>query len=78
MYSFLCTDRPRCYRAPNSFVSVRIKSVKIRDNISMVQEEMIKSMPKMANIIQNPSKLHITLMVLSLQSDEDIEKCVLP
>ena len=59
-------------------MSVRIKSVKIRDNISMVQEEMIKSIPKMANIIQNPSKLHITLMVLSLQSDEDIEKCVLP
>ena len=33
-------------------------------------------MPQMAEIIQKPSKLHITLMVLRLQSDEDIEMCV--
>ena len=78
MHSFLCTDHPCRNRTPNSFVSIRINSAEIKDNISMVQEEMIKLRPEMANIIQNPSKLHITLMVLSLQSGEDIEKCVFP
>ena len=77
MHSSLCTDRqPFRNRAPNSFVSVRITSADIKHNISTVQEEMIKMMPQMADVIQNPSKLHITLMVLSLQTDEDIEMCV--
>ena len=76
MHSFLCTDRPFRNRAPNSFVSVRITSAEIKHNISTVQQEMIKLMPQMTDVIQNPSKLHITIMVLSLQSDEDIEKCV--
>ena len=57
-------------------MSIRITSAEIKHNISMVQQEMIKMMPQMAEIIQNPSKLHITLMVVSLQSDEDIEMCV--
>lgn len=32
--------------------------------------------PQMAEIIQDLAKLHITLLVLSLESDEDIERCV--
>lgn len=77
MYSFLRTDRqPFRNRAPNSFVSIRITSAEIKHNVSTVQEDMIKMMPEMEDIIQNPSKLHITLMVLSLQTDEDIEMCV--
>ena len=77
MHSFLCIDQRRYgNRAPNSFVSVRITSAEIKHNISMVQQEMIKMMPQMADVIQNPSKLHITLMVLSLKSDEEIEMCV--
>ena len=65
-------------RGPNSFVSIRITSAEIKHNISMVQQEMIKMMPQMAEIIQNPSKLHITLMVLRLKSVEDIETYVCP
>ena len=74
--SFLCADQKFSHRGPNSFVSIRITSAEIKHNISMVQQEMIKMMPQMAEIIQKPSKLHITLMVLRLQSDEDIETCV--
>lgn len=75
--SFLCTDQWNfSSRGPNTFVSIRITSAEIKHNISMVQQEMIKMMPQMADIIQSPSKLHITLMVLRLQSDKDIETCV--
>ena len=72
-----CTDQPvHSHGYANSFVSIRITSAEIKRNISMVQQEMIKVKPQMAEIIQDLAKLHITLLVLSLESDEDIERCV--
>jgi len=59
---------------PNSFLSVRITSDEIKKNISLVQKEMVKQMPQMKELLQDIEMLHITLMVLKLKSDEEIEK----
>jgi len=61
---------------PNSFLSVRITSNEIKRNITLVQKEMVKQMPQMAELLQDITKLHITLMVLKLKSDDEIEKYV--
>ena len=59
---------------PNSFLSVCITSDEIKKNISLVQKEMVKQMPQMKELLQDIEMLHITLMVLKLKSDEEIEK----
>jgi len=74
------TDQPKTFggnnRKPNCFLSVRITSDEIKRNIALVQKEMVKQMPQMEELLQDVATLHITLMVLKLKSDDDVEKYV--
>ena len=61
---------------PNAFVSVRVPSWFIRSNLQTVQEEMMREEPKLEPLMVSLLKLHITLMVLRLDTKEQEERLV--
>lgn len=68
-------DKPKKL-APNAFVSVRIPSLKIRDKVKEVQHAMLLSDKKLKSALVPLEKLHLTLMVLRLEGEEEVERLV--
>ena len=59
---------------PNSFVAVRISSPSIRKQIEHVQNHMIQNDVSLKRVMTSLKKLHITLMVLRMDTEIDIER----
>ena len=59
---------------PNSFVAVRISSPSIRKQIEHVQDRMIQNDVSLKRVMTSLNKLHITLMVLRMDTEIDIER----
>lgn len=60
--------------SPNAFVSVRISSAEICSRLRAVQDGMITANERLSKVLVPIEKSHITLMVLRVDSDEDIER----
>ena len=59
---------------PNAFVSIWIPSPEIRNNVERVQQDMIRNEPLLESAMVPLEKLHITLMVMLLNSAEEEER----
>ena len=62
---------------PNAFVSVRISSGEIRSKIEEIQAGMLTHDKKLKSTLVSSKKLHLTLMVVWLEDEEAIERCVM-
>ena len=60
--------------SPNAFVSVRIPSVEIRQNIETIQRGLVDYNGDLFYTLTSLDKLHLTLCVLRLDSDSEIER----
>jgi len=61
-------------RSLNSFVAVRIPSADIRDGLAAAQKTIIDINPRLEGALTSLDKLHITLMVLTLNDQGEIDK----
>ena len=61
-------------RAPNAFVAVRVSSPEVHSKVAAMQEEMARFDSNLSATMVSTKKLHLTLMVMALESDDDIEK----
>ena len=59
---------------PNAFVSIRVPSQHIRDEIIACQEAMVEVEPALASTMVSLEKLHLTLMVMRLETEEQVER----
>ena len=59
---------------PNAFIAVRVASWRIRDKVQQVQEQMVKEEPLLQSSMVSLDKLHLTLMVLKLDSEKEEER----
>ncbi len=59
---------------PNSFVAVQISSSIIRQKLEEVQDAIVKYDNHLKKVLTSLKKLHITLMVIRMETDEDIER----
>lgn len=59
---------------PNAFVAVQISSPIIREKLQRVQQSMCKYDKALETTLTSLKQLHITLMVMRLDNDEDIER----
>lgn len=67
--------RPPGYRVrPNAFVAARIPSLLIREGLRSVQEAVVKYDRRLKDSLTSLDKLHLTLLVLNLPDNEDIER----
>ena len=61
-------------QAPNAFVAVRIKSPEVHSKVAAMQEAMVKFDSGLSAAMVSTKKLHLTLMVMALKNDGDIER----
>ena len=59
---------------PNAFVSVRVPSWRIKSKLQEVQDYMVETEPCLKSCLVSLDKLHVTMMVLRLKDEEEIEK----
>ena len=59
---------------PNAFVSVRIPSMEIHDKLKEIQGSMLATDERARHVLVPLNKLHLTLMVLRLEEEEDIKR----
>ena len=59
---------------PNAFVSVRIPSTEIRTKLGEVQQAMVAHDKMLQFTLVSLDKLHLTLFVLRLDSEEEIKR----
>ncbi len=59
---------------PNAFVAVRIPSVQIRKGLESVQGAVVSFDRRLKDSLTSLDKLHLTLLVLRLGDNDDIEK----
>lgn len=59
---------------PNAFVSVRIPSAEIRTKLGEVQQAMVAHDKMLQFTLVSLDKLHLTLFVLRLDSEEEIKR----
>ncbi|XP_046327709.2 uncharacterized protein LOC124111879 [Haliotis rufescens] len=59
---------------PNYFVAVQITNPQIHSGLSQVQQEVMAVNHKMREVMIKLPTLHITLMVINLQTEEDIAR----
>lgn len=57
---------------PNAFVAVRVKSSVIRERMERVQQDMVEGDRRLRRLLVSLDKLHITLMVLKLDTPQQI------
>ena len=62
---------------PNAFVAVRIRSSAVREKLEHVQQEMVNADRRMNRLVVSLDKLHITLMVTRLDTQEQIATYVM-
>ncbi|XP_067678130.1 uncharacterized protein [Haliotis asinina] len=60
--------------SPNYFVAVQITNPQIHSRLSHVQQEVMSVNHKMKEVMIKLPTLHITLMVMNLQTEEDIAR----
>ena len=63
-------DRP----IPNAFIALPIKSLGMRDQIEQLHHHMLQKDPKLKPLLIPLNRLHITLMVLKLDTQQDIDR----
>ena len=64
--------------SPDAFVAVRISSPSIRGSLELIQESLVEKNKKLKHTLVSLDKLHITMMVIKLGTDEErIEKLAL-
>ena len=61
---------------PNSFVAVQISSPVIRERLKEVQDAIVKHDKQLTKVLTSLQKLHITLMVIRMDTDEEVEMLV--
>ena len=66
--------KPRKRPTPNAFVSLRIPSLSIRSELEQVQEAMVERDRDVKTALTSLYKLHVTLTVIRLESEDEIEK----
>ncbi|EDV25697.1 uncharacterized protein TRIADDRAFT_56071 [Trichoplax adhaerens] len=59
---------------PNYFISLRLYNRNIRQELSKIQGEMIAQDERLKFAAVSPAKIHITLFVMALNTDEEITK----
>lgn len=59
---------------PNAFVSIRINSPIIKENMKKVQQEMVVRDSRLKPLMVSLDKLHLTLMVMQLKNKEEEER----
>ena len=59
---------------PNAFVAIRIPSWRIKSKLQELQEAMVESEPNLKSCLVSLNKLHLTMMVLRLNSEEEVGK----
>ena len=59
---------------PNAFVSVRIPSAEIRDKLEEIQEAIVARDNKLQSTLVSLDKLHLTLFVIRLESEAEVER----
>ena len=59
---------------PNAFVSIRVSSPDVRAGIEKIQQEMVGKDRRLQSAMVSLDKLHLTLMVLRLESKEEEER----
>ena len=59
---------------PNSFVAMRIPSVEIRDGLKGVQDALVRCDRNMKHVLTSLDKLHLTMLVLKLTDESEIER----
>ena len=55
-------------------MSIRVPSQHIRDEIIACQEAMVEAEPALASTMVSLEKLHLTLMVMRLETEEQVER----
>lgn len=72
--------KPKKYKVervvPNAFVALPVKSVGVCSQIEHLHRHLILKEPKIHNVLVPINRMHITLMVMKLDSDDDIKRCV--
>ena len=69
------SKKPKIERVvPNAFVALPIKSVMIRSQIEQLHQHLLSKEPKIQNLLVPINRMHITLMVIKLDSEDDIER----
>lgn len=63
-------DRP----IPNAFIALPVKSQIMRDQIEQLHYHMLQKDPKLKPLLIPLNRLHITLMVLKLDTQQDIDR----
>lgn len=59
---------------PNAFIALPIKSQGMRDQIEQLHHHMLQKDPKLKPLLIPLNRLHITLMVLKLDTQQDIDR----
>ena len=59
---------------PNAFVSIRIPSAEIRDKLGEIQRAMVAYDKTLQSTLVSLDRLHLTLFVLRLDSEEEIKR----
>lgn len=66
-------DRPK-RNSPSHFVSIQVTNQEIHKKIGEIQEMAVKENSLLKNALVNLSKLHLTLMVMRLEDEEQMER----
>ncbi len=61
---------------PNAFVAVRVPSQHTRSKLQELQKAMVEIEPCLQSCLVPLEKLHITMMVLKLRNDQEIQRQV--
>ncbi len=59
---------------PNAFISIRIPSPDIKEKLTKLQDEMVKTNRYLRSSMVSLDKLHLTLMVMRLSNEEEEER----
>ena len=62
---------------PNAFISIRVPSQDVREQLKSCQDEIVRFNPALDSTLVSLDKLHLTLMVIRLDGEEMEERCVL-
>ena len=61
---------------PNAFVALPVKSASVCSQIEDLHRHLISKEPKIHNVLMPINRMHITLMVIKLDNDDDIMRYV--
>ncbi|KAL1923653.1 uncharacterized protein VTP21DRAFT_8633 [Calcarisporiella thermophila] len=59
---------------PNYFLSVRLDSPRIQENLSKFYNRVNESRPELSKLLIKPKQVHVTLFVMHLKGEEEIQR----